>query len=379
VRHKHFNFEVYFLSILWFLPSLLLAAAPPLQDINAKAYYLVDMKSGAVLAQKNARMPIEPASLTKLMTEYGILKDIAAGKFSLDTVVKPSEKAWRQEGSRMFIEPNKAVTVKELLYGVIVQSGNDACVALAELAAGTEEIFAMRMNEEAKKLGMKNSFFVNATGLPDPKERTTVEDLAILTKALIRDFPEHYKIHGLKEYTYNGIRQMNRNLLLWRDPSVDGVKTGHTQSAGYNLIASAQKGDMRLIAVVIGTDSEKARASETAKLLNYGFAFFRTYKVFSSHSPLKEVPVRRGKQSTIKIGPQDDVYLTVPKGEYEKVKATIGIMQPLLAPIFANQVVGHIRFNLDGKTIAKAPLITLENVAEAGFWGKLLEKLENLF
>jgi len=241
VRHKHFNFEVYFLSILWFLPSLLLAAAPPLQDINAKAYYLVDMKSGAVLAQKNARMPIEPASLTKLMTEYVILKDIAAGKFSLDTVVKPSEKAWRQEGSRMFIEPNKAVTVKELLYGVIVQSGNDACVALAELAAGTEEIFAMRMNEEAKKLGMKNSFFVNATGLPDPKERTTVEDLAILTKALIRDFPEHYKIHGLKEYTYNGIRQMNRNLLLWRDPSVDGVKTGHTQSAGYNLIASAQK------------------------------------------------------------------------------------------------------------------------------------------
>lgn len=372
--------RLFILSVLFFIfSSALFAAAPPLQEVNAKAYYLVDMASGSVLAQKNARLPVEPASLTKLMTEYIILKDLAAGKFTLETTVTPSEKAWRQEGSRMFIEPNKPVTVKELLYGVVIQSGNDACVALAELAAGTEDIFAMRMNEEAKKLGMKNTFFANATGLPHPKEKTTAEDLAILTKALIRDFPDHYKIHAIKEYTYNNIRQGNRNLLLWRDPSVDGVKTGHTQSAGYNLIASAKKGDMRLIAVVVGTDSEEARARETAKLLNYGFAFFRTYKVFSANDVLKEVPIRRGKQSTIKIGPKQDVYLTVPKGEYEKVKAMLKIAQPILAPIHADQVIGHVNFSLDNHIIAKAPLLTFEHVEEAGFWGNLLEKLENLF
>ena len=344
---------------------------PNAPSLSAKSYVLMDFASGNVLAEKNSSERVEPASLTKMMASYLVFKEIEAGRVQPTDAVTISEKAWKTGGSKMFVEVGKQVPVKDLLMGMVVQSGNDATVALAEHLGGTEEVFAQMMNAEAQRLGMGGSHFVNADGLPDPEHYTTARDMALLSRALIADFPTHYPSYAVKEFSFNGITQHNRNSLLWRDASIDGIKTGHTEAAGYCLAASAQREGMRLIAVVMGTGSEKTRADEAQALLNYGFRFFESHALYQPGRPIAEPAVWKGDAPTVALGVAAPVVVTVPRGSYDKLHASMDIPTQLVAPIGAGQQVGVVRIALDGKVLAEQPLVALAAVAEGGFFKRV--------
>ena len=355
---------------------------PPPQStlpVAAKAYILTDFQSGQALVSQNIDERVEPASLTKLMTAHVVFSALKQKRITLTQTVPVSERAWRAPGSRMFIEPNLPVTVDELLRGMIVQSGNDACIALAEAIAGSEEAFAQMMNQEAARLGMKNTRYVNSTGLPHPEHYSTTRDLALLAAAMIRDFPEFYPLYSQKEYKYNNITQTNRNRLLWLDPNVDGVKTGHTEAAGYCLITSARRGERRLISVVVGSASDNARTLESQRLLNYGFQFYDTVRLYQRAQEVTTIQLWKGSQNVLKAGFGHDLYFSLPKGQADKLKATMEYKQPLLAPVSAGQKVGTVKFMLDGKPVAEYPLVALETVAVASIFGRAWDSMRLLF
>lgn len=348
--------------------------APPSPEIAARAHVLVDFHSGRILAANRAEERMEPASLTKLMTEYVVFSELKAGKIKLSDPVLISEKAWRTEGSRSFVEVGNRIPLEVLVKGMIVQSGNDATVALAEHVAGSEEVFASMMNQAAQKLGMKSTHFVNATGLPNPQHYSTALDMAILARSLIRDFPEYYAWDSLKEFTYNGITQHNRNKLLWMDEHVDGLKTGHTESAGFCLVSSAKQDDMRLIAVVLGTDSENARAIESQKLLGYGFRFYETHRLYAPQEPLATVRVWQGAEQHLPLGIARELYVTIPRGQYSQLKAAMKIKPTIMAPVAKGATYGSVTVNLGDKTITEVPLISLQKVEEGGMFTRLKDK-----
>jgi D-alanyl-D-alanine carboxypeptidase (penicillin-binding protein 5/6) len=348
---------------------------PPPPAVAAKSWVLYDFQAAQVIASQNPNERIEPASLTKMMTAYLTYEALRQKRITPDQVIPVSTRAWKAEGSRMFIEPNKPVTVDELIRGMVIQSGNDACIALAEAIAGDEEVFAQMMNQQAQKLGMKNTNFVNSTGLPHPKHYTTAYDMALLAAALIRTFPEHYKLNAQREYRYNNITQANRNRLLWTDPYVDGVKTGHHESAGYCLVASAKRDSRRLISVVTGTSSEAARATESQKILNYGFQFYDTVKVYAQDQTVATIRVWKGTEDTVRIGFDHDFFLSLPKGDAAKLKASMETRQPLMAPLAAGQAVGTLKLALEEKPLGEYPLVALENVPSGGLFGRTLDTL----
>jgi len=342
------------------------SAIPP-PAITAPAYVLLDAASGQVIVAHDGDERRDPASLTKLMTAYLVFAALREKTITPSQMVKVSETAWRAEGSRMFIEPRKAVSVDELLHGMIVQSGNDASIALAELVAGSEPAFAERMNAEARRLGLANSRFMNATGLAQPQHFASAEDLARLAAALIRDFPDYYPFYATKEYRYNNITQANRNRLLWIDPYVDGVKTGHTETAGWCLIASAKRGERRLVSVVLGAGSDAARASESQKLLNYGFLAFDTVQLYQSERPVSTLRVWKGAASELPVGFFADQYLTLPKGKADKLTLTMAATEPLVAPVAKGQRVGSVHVALEGKQLADFPLVALQEMPTGSF------------
>ncbi|MGD8998866.1 MAG: D-alanyl-D-alanine carboxypeptidase family protein [Granulosicoccaceae bacterium] len=363
--------------------SLLAQAAPQAipgpPQLAAKGFLLIDHHSGHVIAQDKSDTRMEPASLTKMLTAYVVASELKSGNIQLSDMVTVSEKAWRMPGSRMFIEVGTQVSVEQLLKGVIIQSGNDATVALAEYVAGSEEAFASLMNQYAARLGMSGSHFVNSTGLPDPDHYTTPQDMAVIASAIIRDFPEHYEWYAIKQYTYNDITQYNRNRLLWRDKHVDGVKTGHTESAGFCLVASANKDGMRLISVVLGTDSERAREQESQKLLNYGFRFFESHRLYAAGEVLKDVRIWQGTEDKIKLGLADDLYVTVPRGRYQDLNPGIRYEAIIKAPISKGAPLGNVNITLDGNDIVSRPLVALHDVERGGWWKRFVDWVKLLF
>ena len=342
--------------------------APP--SLSANSYILVDFNSGRVLVESNPDMQVEPASITKLMTSYVVFHELTEGNITLDALVPVSEKAWRTEGSRMFIEPNMEVTVEQLVKGMVIQSGNDASVALAEYLGGTEEAFAGLMNLYAEQLGMTKSHFMNSTGLPHEQHYTTARDVATLSKALIRDFPEYYRWYSEKEYSFNEIRQHNRNNLLWRDPAVDGLKTGHTAAAGYCLAASAKRDGMRLISVVLGSNSESSRVSESQTLMNYGFRFYETVQLYKAGQELATGRVWKGETEQVKLGVDDELFVTIPRGRYEDLDAQVEMRPQLIAPLTVGEEIGTVVISIGDEEIATRSLVALEAVEEAGFFGR---------
>ena len=352
--------------------------APP-PSLAVKAYLLTDVNSGRTIATFNSEMRVEPASLTKIMTAYLSFKALKNNHLQLSQTLPVSEIAWKVEGSKMFIEPNKPVTVDELLHGMIIQSGNDASIALAEGIASTEMQFADMMNKEAQRLGMKNTHFMNATGLPDAQHYTTAKDLSILATALISDFPDQYKrLYSVKEYTYNNITQPNRNRLLWLDPNVDGMKTGHTESAGYCLISSAKRDGVRRLSVVLGAPSDAARATESQKLLNYGFQYFDSNLVYKQGQKISQLKVWKGADNQVDSTVSHDLYLTLAKGQYANVKAVISSTQPLIAPIKKGQIIGNVKFMLNGKIIDQRNLVAVKSVDGAGILGRAWDSIKLL-
>ena len=353
--------------------------APAAPSIAAASWILVDTLSGQTLAAANADERREPASLTKLMTAY-VAFDALRKKVIVPTqMINVSERAWKAGGSRMFIEPRKAVTVDELLHGVIIQSGNDASIAVAEAVSGTEEAFVQRMNEEAARLGMTSTHFVNATGLPDPQHYSTAADIAKLTVALIRDFPEYYPLYSQKEFRYNNITQSNRNRLLWTDPYVDGVKTGHTEAAGFCLVASAKRGERRLVSVLLDAGSDAARAAESQKLLNWGFQSFDTVSLYQPGKPVTSLRVWKGAKHDVSAGFRADRYLTLPKGTADKLSLTLESKEPLVAPVLDGQPVGTVKVSLEGKQLADFPLVALEEVPLANLFGRAVDTVKLWF
>lgn len=362
------------LSLL-LLPALAFADAPAPPPIVAKAWLLYDFSSAQAITSANEHERVEPASLTKLMTAYLAFAALKQKTLMPEQVVPVSERAWKAAGSRMFIEPGKPVSVEELLHGMITQSGNDACIALAEAVAGSEEVFAQMMNREARRLGMKDTSFTNASGLPDPKHYSSAYDLGLLAAALIRDFPEYYPLYSLREYRYNNITQQNRNRLLWLDPNVDGVKTGYTESAGFCLIASAKRATRRLLSVVLGANSDSARAQESQKLLNFGFQFYDSVKLYDKGQAVSTLEVLKGAEGRLKAGFLSDLYVTVPRGQADQLKADMVSMQPLVAPIGVGQKVGTVKVTLQNKLLGEYPVVALENVAIAGFFGRAWDSM----
>jgi len=349
---------------------------PP--QLAAKAWAMIDYQSGRLLASYNADERIEPASITKIMTSYIVMRELKAQRLLRDDTVTISANAWKQEGSRSFINVGSKIPVDTLVRGMIIQSGNDASVALAEKVAGSEELFAQMMNEQAKRLGMLQTNYMNPTGLPHPDHYATANDIVKLAQALIRDFPEDYKIYSQKEFMWNNIRQTNRNRLLWQDESVDGMKTGHTQSAGYCLVASAKRGDMRLITVLLGAESEKSRTQETQKLLNYGFRFFETHRLYAKEQPLANVRVWQGVDDTVSVGTSDAVYLTIPRGQYNQLKPVIEVNPQLTAPLKKGDRVGTIKVALSDNSLSSVPLIILNDVETGNFFKRALDQLRLL-
>ena len=374
------KFRSLFLSFL-LRPVLAQAQQRPVPPaLAAKSWLLIESSSGQELAAQAPDERLEPASLTKLMTAYLTFAAIRQGTIKLDQTVPVSEKAWRAQGSRMFIKINTQVKVEDLIKGMIVQSGNDACVALAEAIAGSEDNFAQMMNREAQRLGMKSSNFRNAAGMPDPQHYTTARDLATLAGALIRDFPEEYaKYYSIKEFRYNNITQPNRNRLLWIDPTVDGVKTGYTEAAGYCLISSAKRGDRRLLSIVLGTASDSVRAQESLKLLNYGFQFHEALRLYAKDQPVSNLKVWKGASSTVKAGFRNDFILSVPKGFSSRLKTELLSQQPLMAPVAAGQVVGTLKVSLDGKPFGDYPVVAIETVPVAGLFGRAIDTIRLWF
>ncbi|MDH5370077.1 MAG: D-alanyl-D-alanine carboxypeptidase, partial [Gammaproteobacteria bacterium] len=345
----------------------------------AKAYLLIDHNSGHILAEHNADNKIEPASLTKLMTAYVVLFEIKRGGISLEDEVKISEKAWRMRGSRMFVKVNSLVLVKELLKGLIIQSGNDASVALAEHIASNEASFVELMNQHADRLNMNATHFNNSTGWPDNNHFTTARDLAKLSRAIIRDFPEHYSWYKIKKYTHNNITQPNRNRLLWLDDRVDGLKTGHTEAAGYCLISSAQQNSTRLISIVTGTNRDDARIAASRKLLNYGFRFFETTLIHKANTEITNMRVWKGEKQQLSLGINKDLYITTPKGLREKIKNNVKIEAMIEAPVTQGQAYGKLSIMLGKKQLAAHELIALSTINEGGIWRKLSDNIQLMF
>ena len=355
-----------------------LVPSPP--ELSATAYFLVDVNSGAVLAEHNADIPLPPASLTKMMTAYVLATEMEAGRVKPDDMVTVSENAWSQNpifagSSLMWIEPGKDVSVADLQRGIIISSGNDATVAIAEHIAGSEAVFAEMMNTNAKRLGMTNTYYVNSHGLPDPAHLTTARDLAILARAMINDHPEQYAIYKELEFTFNNIRQYNRNTLLLQDPTVDGLKTGHTKEAGYCLVASAERSGMRLISVVMGTKSTKARKNDTAALLNYGFRFYQTETAFEPMTELAKPRVWKGVQDYVPVGLLDKVVLTLPRGKHDELQTDVALDSEIEAPLAVGDAVGTVTVTLDGETQYQAPAVALQAVEEAGFFARLWDSI----
>ena len=355
------------------------AGAPQPPDVDAKAHFLIDMHSESVLAEDGADERVEPASLTKMMTSYVVFSEMARGRFKLADQVLVSEKAWRMKGSRMFIEVGTRVSVEALLMGLIVQSGNDAAVALAEFVAGDESTFADLMNRYAHRLGMSGSHFTNASGLPEPDHYTTAPDMARIAAALIRDFPEYYPWNAVREYEYGGINQRNRNALLFRDESVDGLKTGYTRAAGYCLVASAKRDGMRLIAVVMGAKSSRARARMAQSLLNYGFRFYETRRVYASDEKVADVRVWKGDAKRLALGLVQNLYVTVPRGRYDELNAEMEIATRLVAPVRAGEQQGVLRLALGEELTIERPLVALDDVAEGNLWQKVSDHVRLMF
>jgi len=348
---------------------------PEAPELAAPSYLLVDFNSGKVLAEKNADQRLEPASLTKMMTAYVVFSELSSGHLKLDDMVTISERAWRAEGSRTFVQVGAKVPVEVLLKGLIIQSGNDASIALAEHIAGNEDTFAQLMNQYAKQLGMNSTNFVNATGLPHPNHYTTARDLAKLAIADIRNHPQFYPLHAVKEYTWNGIKQHNRNLLLWRDPTVDGIKTGHTSSAGYCLAASAERDGMRLVSILMGAKSENARAEQTQALLNYGFRFFETRKLYEAKKALAQPKVWKGSASTLPVGLRQDLWLTIPRNQYDRLSASMVINPAIMAPVQDGAAMGKLIIKLDDELVHESPLVALSPVEEGGLWRRLVDSV----
>ncbi len=379
IRLHKFIFIFLFLSINsgpLVADTMIVPAAP---KIKASSYLVMDFNSGALLVEENSEQKLPPASLTKIMTVYVISSELANGKISLEDEVLISEKAWRTQGSRMFIEVDKKVKLNDLLYGVIVQSGNDASVALAEYISGTEDVFADLMNKHAERLGMHNTHFVNSTGLPDENHYTTAGDLAKLARALINDFPEEYLLYKTKEFTFNKIKQHNRNKLLWRDRSVDGIKTGHTEAAGYCLVASAVRDGMRLISVVMGTDGVNARAKASQALLNYGYRFFETHKLYSAGELITSVKIWKADVDVLKLGIKNDIYVTVPRGQYDKLEPVVELDNHVLAPVNVGEQKGILNVMLTNENIVSVPLLALETVSEGSIVNRLKDEVRLLF
>jgi D-alanyl-D-alanine carboxypeptidase (penicillin-binding protein 5/6) len=351
---------------------------PEAPDINASAYILMDHNTGKVVAEKNADETKDPASITKLMTAYVVYAALERDDISLNDDVLISEKAWRAIGSRMFIEVNKRVNLDLLLQGLIVQSGNDASIALAEHIAGDESSFADLMNHTARQLGLSNTHFVNATGLTDPEHYTTARDIALLSSAIIRDFPKEYKRYKQKQFTYNGIKQYNRNKLLWRDATVDGLKTGHTEAAKFCLASSALRENMRLISVVLGAPSKEARATQSQSLLNYGFRFYKTNTLYTAGQQLIEKRVRFGVEKQVSLGVAEDILVTTARSHYKNIKPSIELASEIVAPISKGQVLGTVRIQLGDETLAEHPLVALQDIAEGSWWQKLMDRFSRM-
>ncbi len=366
-------------AVLAMVTAQAAVVTPTPPAIKARAYILKDYDSGEVLVEANADEHMDPASLTKMMTVYVVLAELADGKFRMEDRVPISKKAWKMGGSKMFIEVGKEVPVEDLLKGVIIQSGNDASVALAEYVAGDESAFANLMNQYATRLGLTNTNFVNSSGLPHPDHYTSARDMAIMATALIRDFPVHYPLHAVRAYTWNGIKQYNRNPLLRLDESVDGVKTGHTESAGYCLVASAKQGDMRLVSALLGSESEDSRLAETQALLRYGFRFFETNRLYEGGTPITQVRVWKGASEQIGSGLADDLYLTVPRGAWDKLATGISVDDSILAPVRAGQPLGVVNITLAGETVAERPLVALDEVPRGGLWRRISDSVKLWF
>ena len=376
--------QILFLTIavlLVFTASAVQAAVPipAAPKVAAKNYILVDADSGSVLAEKEADLQVEPASITKMMTAYVIYREIEAARLSMDDIVTISEKAWRMGGSRMYVEVDSQVSVHDLMKGLIIQSGNDATVALAEHVAGSERAFVDLMNQYAASLGMSNTHYVNSTGWPEEGHLTSARDIAKLASAIINEFPEHYAWYKEKVYTYNTIKQYNRNKLLWRDDSVDGIKTGHTESAGYCLVASALRSDMRLISVALGTDSEKSRANVSQSLLNYGFRFFETHKLYSAGEVLNKSRVWKGESEKVSLGLQQDLYITIPRGSYSELEAVMDVDANIVAPLEKGSQHGAVRVSLADEEMLNAPLVALQPVAEGSIFQIAKDHILQLF
>lgn len=352
---------------------------PQLSGIEAQSYIILDHHSGKVIAEKNADQKIDPASLTKLMAAYIIYEALDNNTISMDEQVKISKEAWRTEGSRMFIEPESLVSVSDLISGVVIQSGNDASVALAEHIAGSETMFANVMNQKATELGIKNSFFKNATGLTEEGHYATVRDIASISRYLIRDFPKHYELYAVREFSYNGIKQYNRNPLLDRDDSVDGIKTGYTKSAGYCLAASAERDGMRLITVVAGNSSNKMRAIDSASLINYGFRFFATHRIYEAGTVLHTVRAWGGKEKILKLGLRQDLYITVPRGAQGDIDISYQVVDKPEAPIQIDQNMGSIEALYNGESLQRADLVSLNAIERGNFLTRAIDAVLILF
>ena len=355
----------------------IITPAPP--TLNAKAYILIDVDSGKIIAEKNAAERLPPASLTKMMTLYVVSRALKTGQIHLTDEVRISQEAWKIGGSRMFVKEGQLVTVEDLLKGIIVDSGNDACVALAEHIGSSESSFTEIMNQQAKSLGMNSSNFTDSTGLPNAMHYTTAKDLAILGRALIHDFPEYYHWYKQKWFTFNGIRQPNRNRLLWRDAEVDGLKTGHTDEAGFCLVSSAKHNDMRLLSVVLNAPSDTTRADDSQRLINYGFRFYETHKLFQAGQAVSELPLYKGPINAIHLGVLNENYITVPAGQYQRLSMVTSLPKYLEAPVQKDQKVGELLIQFDGKTVETQPLYALESVQAGGLYIRAKDSIRLLF
>jgi D-alanyl-D-alanine carboxypeptidase (penicillin-binding protein 5/6) len=354
-------------------------AIPPAPQAPVRGYVLMDYQSGNILAEMNSNERMEPASITKLMTGYVIYQALKSGKIRLEDPVTISEKAWRTQGSKMFIQVGSQVSVEDLLMGMVVQSGNDATVALAEHVAGSEETFVKLMNQEAERLGLTNSHFVNTPGMPDPNHYMSARDIAVLSRAIIREFPEHYARYSVGSFKFNNIEQQNRNELLLKDPSVDGIKTGHTQSAGYCLAASAKRDDTRLISVVLGAQKMRERFQATQTLLNYGFSFFESRKLYDPSAPIVTARIWKGEDNELPLGVTQGLYVTVPKGQAPQVSTTTTVQPTIIAPVQKDQPFGEIVVKLGEQEVSRTPLVALKDVPESGWFGRMIDAILMFF
>ncbi|HOW76099.1 MAG TPA: D-alanyl-D-alanine carboxypeptidase family protein [Candidatus Competibacteraceae bacterium] len=354
-------------------------AIPPPPQVPVRGYILMDYQSGNILANMKGDERMEPASITKLMTGYVIYQALKSGKIHLNDQVTISEKAWRTQGSKMFVKIGSQVSVEDLLMGMVVQSGNDATVALAEHVAGSEETFVKLMNQEAERLGMKSSHFTNAPGMPDPNHYMSARDIAVLSRAIIQEFPEHYTRYSVRSFKYNNIEQQNRNRLLLTDASVDGVKTGHTESAGYCLVSSAKRNDTRLIGVVLGAQKEKERFQASQALLNYGFSFFESRKLYDPNASIVTARVWKGQESELPLGVPQGLYVTVPKGQAPQVSTTTTVQPSIIAPVQKGQPLGEIVVKVGEQEVSRTPLVALQEVPESGWFGRMIDSILMFF